>query len=293
MLAITHSPEEGTLIEGTSRGDGAGDILKANRWRWSRMLGAWYVPRSRDAAPKTALIDATANALRAAGFEVSVIIDAARRPTAQVEADRIERQAARAEALATKADTAHQAASAASERADTLAGQVPFGQPILTDHYSAGKMRRHYDQVHRAARAEHEAYQAADTAQTRADSAAHTTAARYAPVTVANRVQDRAARLRKAEREGRHDQAEQLRDELDYWQRIRTEQIATGQATEHGPDTIRPGDLIQVSGSIWWKVEKVNRKTVRVGEHGSGWQHTVPYHHITNHHRPSPHESSG
>ena len=48
MLTITHTAAEGTLIEGTSRADGTNHILKACGWRWSRNLGAWYVPASRD-----------------------------------------------------------------------------------------------------------------------------------------------------------------------------------------------------------------------------------------------------
>ena len=40
MLTITHTPEAGTLIEGTSRGDGTAEILKASGWRWGRSIGA-------------------------------------------------------------------------------------------------------------------------------------------------------------------------------------------------------------------------------------------------------------
>lgn len=41
---------EGTLIEGTSRNDGTAEVLKSCGWRWSRNLGAWFVPQSRDQA---------------------------------------------------------------------------------------------------------------------------------------------------------------------------------------------------------------------------------------------------
>ena len=59
-LTITHAPSEGTLIDGTSRGDGTADILRTNGWRWSRTLGSWYLPHSRDRAPKTQTITRTA-----------------------------------------------------------------------------------------------------------------------------------------------------------------------------------------------------------------------------------------
>ena len=73
-----------TLVDGTSRGDGSAEVLKAvvnpytgraGAWRWSRNLVSWYVPRSRDTRANTALIDATKAALEAAGFTVDVEID--------------------------------------------------------------------------------------------------------------------------------------------------------------------------------------------------------------------------
>jgi len=47
-LLVSHSFEQGTLVTGTSHGDGSADVLRAQRLRWSRSLGACYVPRSRD-----------------------------------------------------------------------------------------------------------------------------------------------------------------------------------------------------------------------------------------------------
>ena len=40
-LAITHTRADGTLIDGTSKGDGSNTVLKANGWRFSRVLGGW------------------------------------------------------------------------------------------------------------------------------------------------------------------------------------------------------------------------------------------------------------
>ena len=87
MLTIIHAAAEGTLIEGTSRGDGTADTLKANGWRWSRALGSWYIPHSRDREPKIAIINRTAEQLTAAGFVVEISIDYERRAAAVVEAD--------------------------------------------------------------------------------------------------------------------------------------------------------------------------------------------------------------
>jgi hypothetical protein len=43
MLTITHTHAEGTLIEGTSKGGGTAEALKANAWRWGRSISAWSV----------------------------------------------------------------------------------------------------------------------------------------------------------------------------------------------------------------------------------------------------------
>ena len=94
MIAITHTPADGTILEGTTKGDGTNHILNSGgrHWRWSRNLEAWYIPRSRDTAPHTALITATAEQLRAAGHTVIIAIKGGHRTTAEVEADRAERQ---------------------------------------------------------------------------------------------------------------------------------------------------------------------------------------------------------
>ena len=55
-IEIAHTRAEGTIATGTPKGDRSAEILKANRWRWSRQLDAWYIPRSRDQLAKTQLI---------------------------------------------------------------------------------------------------------------------------------------------------------------------------------------------------------------------------------------------
>ena len=72
MLEISHSHEEGTLLAGTTRGDGSGEVVKACGWRWSRNLGCWYVQRSRDRDADMALIGRTVERLREAGVHVSL-----------------------------------------------------------------------------------------------------------------------------------------------------------------------------------------------------------------------------
>ncbi len=112
-LEIVHTEADGTLLDGTARGDGAGELVRGLGWRWSRSLGLWFIPRSRDAAPRRDLIGRTAAALTAAGFEVAVCIDATVGDRREAQARRDERSAARAAALTQRAEQEQQRADAA------------------------------------------------------------------------------------------------------------------------------------------------------------------------------------
>lgn len=97
------------------------------RWRWGRSITAWYLPHSRDHIAKRWQIDKTADQLRAAGFGVSVTIDDTPRPTAEVEADKADRQAGRVEALSLKADRRTATAEAAWSASERAAAVLPPG----------------------------------------------------------------------------------------------------------------------------------------------------------------------
>ncbi|MCZ4277437.1 DUF3560 domain-containing protein [Rhodococcoides yunnanense] len=313
MLTITHTAADGTLIDGTSKGDPAIAILTANGWRWFPSIRTWGIRGSRDRAPKTHIIDATAAALRTAGFDVELDIDATPRPTAQVEGDRAARQAARVDALAAKAERrssqAEQAWDAEQRAVDKL---PPGGEPIKSGHHSEGRHRRDIAKAHNATRKAIDATDAAKDAQRRAESAAITTRARYNPETVANRIDTLRAEQRADQRlldghertlfvhhgirhtekttavEGDYRETVLARmseraDQITYWESIRTEQIADGTATNYGPDTITKGDAIAWRGD-WFEVKRVNKKTVTIPSIvGGSWTDTMPYTQITGH----------
>ncbi len=202
MLTITHTREAGTLIDGTERGDGTNVVLKAHRWRFSRNLGTWYVPQSRDRAAKVRTIETTAAALREAGYDVQVTIDDTARAAAVVEADKIARQAARADALAAKADRKAGAADAAYARHEAAVERLPEGgEPIKVGHHSEKRHRRDTERAWSTLGTAVHAQRDADAAQQAAATAAATTGARYNPVTVGNRIDRLAAQIRKYERE--------------------------------------------------------------------------------------------
>src|SRR6266511_1234676 len=119
-VTITHTRAEGTIVNGTARGDGSAPILKAAGFRWAPSLGAWIIQQSRDRAAKTWKIDRAADCLRAAGFQVEVQIDEAPRAFAEAEAEREARAEARADRHAARAER----------------DLIPPGQPILVGHHS-------------------------------------------------------------------------------------------------------------------------------------------------------------
>lgn len=310
IITITHAAAEGTLLEGTARGDGTAETLRTNGWRWSRTLGSWYLPHSRDRAPKAHIINNTADQLRNAGRSVDIIIDDARRDTAVVEADLANRRKDRAVALATKAERREAAAVNEAERAARALRHLPEGgEPIKVGHHSEAK---HRNAIARADSAIHRSIDADDEARrarARADVAARSTEARYAPVTVANRIEKLRAETASVRRridgytrtlaggyldvtppaEGEYaerleDDLLTLTDQLAYWQHVRAEQISTGQVTAHSRETIAAGDLVRYLGT-WCTVTRTNQKSVTIID-AYGHRGTVPYSHIRDHRRP-------
>ncbi|WP_144723455.1 DUF3560 domain-containing protein [Cellulosimicrobium sp. TH-20] len=307
MLTITHTREAGTLIDSTERGDGTNVVLKAHRWRFIRNLGTWYVPQSRDRAAKVRTIETTAAALREAGYDVEVTIDDTARLAAVVEADKIARQAARADALAAKADRKAGAADAAYARHEAAVDRLPEGgEPIKVGHHSEKRHRRGTERAWSTLGTAVHAQRDADAAQQAAATAAATTGARYNPVTVGNRIDRLAAQIRKYERElvalvydpntgyrpaTEHEQARrrrrleptiaEARDNLAHWESVRAQQIADGAVTDYGPHNVTKGDEVKIDH--WWRrVARVNAKSVSV-ETDYSWTDRAPWHEVTDH----------
>ena len=151
MITITHTHADGTLIEGSRKGDGVYDILRGLRdnWRYFPSIRQIGLGQSRDKAADTYKIKRAAEALRAAGHEVTVAVDESqRRSVAEIEADRAERAAARAGRLGERAERRGEQAQADYDRARQMAEAIPFGQPMMPDHYSYGRDRRYRDRIH-------------------------------------------------------------------------------------------------------------------------------------------------
>ena len=285
-LVITHSDEEGTLIDGTTRGDGSAEVLKANRWRWSRNLGMWFVPQSRDRAPKAWIINPTVEALHAAGFTVETQIDDTPRDQAAAEALRVERADERADRLQHRAERHRATSDQFQDRADQISSGIPLGQPILVGHHSERRHRRDLERLRSYTEKSWEADKAATRDERAAKIAAAATDHRNNPRVVANRIDRLAAEVRAAERNGTLSRHQHEVAQLEYWQQVRAAQLETGTVVQHSADTIRPGDHITNSAyGPRYRVVRANKTTVTVEyEIGNGTsQGRIKYHQIIDH----------
>ncbi|GAC69565.1 DUF3560 domain-containing protein [Gordonia soli] len=317
-ITITHTAADGTLVEGTSKGDGTNTILKAHGFRWFRTLGVWGIAGSRDRQPNEPKIERARSALTEAGHTVTVDIDRTHRDTATVEADKADRQQARADALENKADRHRARADAAWDAEQRAAAALPpGGEPIHVGHHSEGRHRRAIDNAHRKFRHAMDADTQATTTAQRADTAARGTERRYNPRTVANRIEKLEAEQRADQRaldghtrtlfitsDGQRavditpaatgERREQITaamaqrgDELTHWHAVRAEQIATGQTGDYRRETISAGDQVRDSFGHWLPVLRANPKTVTVERPapfgGRMIRGTIPYQDLTGH----------
>src|SRR5690625_2853148 len=116
MITIRHTHADGTVLSGSTPGDGVWEIVREHGFRYARSVGI-YIRGSRDRDANRVLIDAAAQALRAAGYEVDVVVDDTWRPAADREADRQARAGQRVQRLTGRAQKAAARGEAARARA--------------------------------------------------------------------------------------------------------------------------------------------------------------------------------
>jgi predicted RNA methylase len=198
-VTIRHTHEDGTLVYGTSKGDGTAEILRANRFRWFHSIKLWGVAQSRDHLAKRWQINAAADALRKAGFKVRVEIDDTPRDVTDVKADRAERLDARYDRLTTKAQRNAAEAEARHRAADAISERFAGGQPILVGHHSERRARRDHERMESHDRAANVAYKKAERASQAARVVGREDARRERPDVVIRRIDKTEADLRKTQ----------------------------------------------------------------------------------------------
>ncbi len=293
QLTITHTDAEGTLIDGTSRGDGSAEVLKANGWRWGRSLGLWFIAGSRGHLPRRHVIERTAQALRDAGFDVVVEVDATPADPVELERQRQQRGEQRAASLTARAQKAQQASTAHFEAAHGIAEAIPMGQPVLVGHHSEARHRRDLARMDahmgKSVEADNLAQELSRKAQTAAAGAKPVN-----KVTLGNRIETLAAEVRKDERalaklaDQSSSYAERVREriahtstQLDYARQQWRERVEAGEFVEYGPQMVSVGDSVCVLG-LWRIVAKVSAKSCSV-ETGYSWTDRVAWHKVIGH----------
>ena len=293
MITITHTHEGGTLVEGSRKGDGVWEVLKATRdnWRYFRSLGQIGLGQSRDKAAKTWAIDRAAKALREAGHEVTVEIDdTVTRSFAEAEAERYDRAGDRAAYHEEVAGRAASASDAAWRAEHAILDVIPMGQPILVGHHSEGRHRRDLERAESARRRGMAEAERSEYHSDRAEAAERFQARRESVPTTLRRIEKLEAeerRLRSALL-GRPDyyqndagewkcrlikpegdylarlqgRAADVAEELAYWREHVAKRQAEG-VKVWGKDDFAKGDFVQFIGG-WYEVLRVNAKSVTI-----------------------------
>ncbi|MFJ4800153.1 DUF3560 domain-containing protein [Streptomyces murinus] len=314
-IEITHTRREGTLIEGTSRGDGSAEILKLREYgrtqrqpfRWSRNLDCWYLPHSRDHGTYTPSLELLAQRLRDAGFEVTLTIDNAdRRSFSEAEKEREEKAEGRAERFGGYADNAARNSEAAWKSSHEISERFAFGQPILIGHHSEGRARRDHARMDNAMRKSIDERDRADHWIGRAQAAANYAQFKKNPGRTLRRLDKLRADLRAVEKWQRGESAkgysrnpddpeltirhEELTEEIAHWEQIIKDAEAEGVKVWSRADFSR-GDFVLYRGT-WYEVLRVNPKSITIphihngtgkrivratGNRHDDWTWTAPY----------------
>ncbi|SDL75803.1 Methyltransferase small domain-containing protein [Nonomuraea maritima] len=314
MITIKHNHEDGTLVYGTVKGDGVLDIVK----KWENGRFAYFpsmarqglpcigIRSSRDQVADRYRINQAAEALRAAGFDVTVEIDDEFRDRAQVLEDKADRLEDRRDALERKVERHAGAAASAHERASQLSERFAGGQPILVGHHSEPGARRDREKMHAAMRKSVDEDKAAHEVARRASAVGSQMRRSATPAVTARRIKTAEAELRKIQKaldghERRHldhagepyyievhkpatgDYRErllarkaQLENQLQYDRAQLDAAVEAGQYVEWGKHNVHVGDVVRYWGLQPRTVVKVNKVTVSV-ESGYSWPDKVKF----------------
>lgn len=141
VITIRHDHKDGTLVYGTSKGDGVFELIgprSSAGFRFFPSIKMIGIAQSRDRLAKRHQIESARAILVAAGYEVEVEIDDTPRDVTEVKADQAGRLDARFERLTASAAKHLDEGERRRDHADELAGQR---MPVRHGHHSAGRAR--------------------------------------------------------------------------------------------------------------------------------------------------------
>lgn len=200
---------------------------------------------------------------------------------ATAESERAEHMDARVDALNARADRRASEARAREDAARQTLDNIPLGQPLLVGHHSYARDKKRRERAWANYEKSLDLERKSRYHSGRAETASKHMDHRYNPQTVARRVERLKTEVRSMNTNGGNPDYRAMREnELAYWEQVREQQLATGDALSHSQDTIKKGDIVQVSG-MHCRVVRANKQTVTVDYDMS--HHRVPYHDITKH----------
>ncbi|MEV0876186.1 DUF3560 domain-containing protein [Streptomyces sp. NPDC049950] len=281
-VVITHTRADGTLLEGSRKGDGIIEAIRSHGWRFFPSLGCLGLYHSRDRSADRYKIDPAAKAIRELGFTVCVVVNEdARRAFADAEADREERAESRTERFEDRASSATASSGAAYERSKQIGERFYMGQPILVGHHSEGRARRDHARMDNAMRKSIQEGERAKHWAQRAEASGAYTEHRTNPARTLRRIETKEADLRgvvrwqRGESNNGHSvrlspavvgelsrRRDELTEEVGYWRSIVAKAEAEGFKV-WGADDFTKGDFVRSRGS-WYEVLRVNKKTLTV-----------------------------
>ncbi|MFK0296885.1 DUF3560 domain-containing protein [Streptomyces sp. NPDC090442] len=149
-IVIRHTHEDGTTVEGSSKGDGVWEALRPLGWTYRRTPGI-FIRGSRYKVADRWKINRAADAVRALGLSCAVVIEE-RMSFAEREAARVDAAEQRVERFADRAGRAAAASQSARDASDRIGERFWMGQPILVGHHSERRARRDQERMHNAMR---------------------------------------------------------------------------------------------------------------------------------------------
>ncbi|ANP56935.1 hypothetical protein AVL59_32705 [Streptomyces griseochromogenes] len=282
-ITITHTRADGTLLEGSRKGDGVFELVRPHRFWFSRsMPGTLFIRQSRDKRADHWSIRRAAEALRKAGWTVEITIDEdTRRSFAEAEADRVTRAEERTERFTEYAGNAAARSNTAYAGVRQIADGIPMGQPLMPDHHSYRRALRDRERMDAGMRRSIDEGKKAEYYTQRAKASGSYEVFRKNPPRALRRIEKLEAELRGVERWLRGEsnngytraltpdtvaelgrRKEELEEEIGYWRHVIAEAEANGFKVWR-PDDFVKGDFAKVYGR-WFQVLRVNKKTLTV-----------------------------
>jgi hypothetical protein len=294
-IEITHTHEDGTLVDGTEKGDGAGDILKRYGFRWFPSIKQFGIRNSRDQAARRVAINGAAEALRAQGHTVTVEIDDTPRDNATARAAKHERLEDRRAALGEKREKLTAESAALHRASNAMVEHIPLGQPVMPGR----RGRAHRNLLERSVNTAIRGAQVAKEAERipeRIAGSLRAEARGERPDVVKRRVDRMEAELRRLDRRmvglklRPETDSDVLREQYEGERRLLVERIEgdkklleaakeAGTFGRYSKDNVHKDDQIQVRGQ-WRTVVRANPKTVSVTT-GYSWTDKYGYEEIT------------